>query len=82
MVLSSPNSSINLSKSGAGFPYYQEQIKAFWIEIKRSAIYEYDTIHGVNCLCCSKIRFLQIGNDVKAKAKAKTGRKPGGRNRK
>jgi hypothetical protein len=79
--LNTLNSSINLSKRGVAFPYYQEQLKAFWTEVKRSAIYEYDTIHGVNCLCCSKIRFLQIGNDT-IKSRTKTGRKPGGHNKK
>jgi hypothetical protein len=74
------NSELNLSKSKGGYPYWQEQLKVFWTEVQRSALYEYDTIHGVNCLCCSKIRFLQIGNDMKLKAKAKTGRKPGGHN--
>jgi hypothetical protein len=52
------NSELSLSKGKLGFsyPYYQEQLKLFWTEVKRSATYEYDTIHGLNYLCCSKIR--------------------------
>jgi hypothetical protein len=71
--------SISKCKPGFPYPYYQEQLKAFWTEVKRSAIYEYDTIHGVNCICCSKIRILQIGNDTIRipKSKMRMGRKPG-----
>jgi hypothetical protein len=80
MIDNSPSSEINISKRGVGFQFYQEQLKLFWIEVKRSAIYEYDTIHGVNCICCQKIRLLEIGNDTKPKSKM--GWKPGGHNQK
>jgi hypothetical protein len=58
MSLSGLNSSINLSKRGVGFPYYQEQLKAFWIEVKRLDIYEYDTIP-----------VLQNSNEINKKSK-------------
>jgi hypothetical protein len=79
MALNSPNSELNLSKSkvGVGFPYWQEQLNVYWTEVKRSAIYEYDTIHGLNCLCCSK-----IPKDSIVPKKPKMGRKTGGHNRK
>jgi hypothetical protein len=73
---------LSISKCKPGFPYYQEQIKAFWTEVKRSAVYEYHTIHGVNCICCSKIRILQIGNDTIPRSGIKMDRKPGGHNKK
>jgi hypothetical protein len=82
MTSISTNSEINIFKSRVGFPYYQEQLKALWTEVKRSAVYEYDTIHGINCICCSKIRILQIGNDTIPKSEMKMSRKPGGHNQK
>jgi hypothetical protein len=64
------------------FPYYQDMLKLIWHGVKRSKLYEYDMIHGINCICCSKI--LQAGNDQgnDKKSKSKLGRKPGGHNRK
>jgi hypothetical protein len=61
----------------------QDMLKTFWSGVKRSKMYEYDVIHGVNCLCCPRI--LPDGNDPgrgKPKPKARLGRTPGGRNKK
>jgi hypothetical protein len=52
MALNNSSSEINLSKSKVGFPYYQEQLKSIWTEVKRSPVYEYDA------------RILQAGNDT------------------
>jgi hypothetical protein len=62
---------------------YQDMLKMFWSGVERYKMYEYDLMHGINCLCCSRI--LQSSNDPgrgKPKAKAKLGRKPGGHNKK
>jgi hypothetical protein len=77
MIDNSPISEINISKHEVGFPYYQEQLKVFWTEVKRSATYEYDTIHGLNCICCSR-----IPKDSIIRNKSKHGRKAGGHNKK
>jgi hypothetical protein len=67
MALNSSSFEINLSKRETGFPYYQEQLNAFWIEVKRSAVYESAVFHGVNCGCCERIRnpVLAISNRKK-----------------
>jgi hypothetical protein len=56
--------------------YYQDQLKMFWTGV--SNLYEYDTIHSVNRLCCPRI--LHSSNDTAKRLKM--GRKPGGQNKK
>jgi hypothetical protein len=52
MTSNSSSSELNISEHRVGFSYYQEQLKAIWTEVKRSAVYEHD------------IQILQAGNDV------------------
>jgi hypothetical protein len=49
------------------FPYYEEQLRVFWNEVKHSSVYEEMVFHGISCSCCERIRnpVLQISNKKK-----------------
>jgi hypothetical protein len=53
------SSEINISKWRVSSSYYQ--LKILWTGVKHLALREFDTNHGLNCLCCSTI--LQSSND-------------------
>jgi hypothetical protein len=49
--------------------YYQDQIKLYWSETKRCDTYEPTVFHGLNCVCCSKVRITDDRNDKRWKSR-------------